>query len=139
MPLHTAIVTKVLGRRVGQGIGAARASWVGGGMTGLAHATGTACADDASKGAPEGVNSRFLEGRERFFVGSFCLAPSGLEEHGGAAVELELCRINSGHLEDSNSHTDDEKGQDDGEDLTGAGFEALEKDLKGPNLGVGYR
>jgi hypothetical protein len=58
------------------------------------------------------------------------LFPTSLEEDGGTTVELELSRIDLGHLEDGDSGTDDKKSHDDGDNLTCRGFEALKEDLK---------
>src|SRR6266852_2345022 len=103
-------------------------------MTRLADVTGTACANDttnSSERAPECVNSRFLNTGERLFFDSLCLLLSSLDKDGGTTIEgLELSRVDLGHLEDSNSDADDKKCQDNGNDLTCGGLEALEQDLE---------
>ncbi len=56
---------------------------------------------------------------------------SSLEKDSRTTVEsLELSRVNLGHLEDCNSDADDKKCQDNGENLTCGGLEALEEDLE---------
>jgi len=107
---------------------------MGGVTTGLAYATGAACANDATESTErtsKSVNSRVLNTGERFFFNGFCRVLSSLEEDGGTAIEFrKLCRINLGHLEDGNSHTDDHECQDNSYYLTGGGFETLKEDLK---------
>lgn len=103
-------------------------------MTRLADVTGTACANDTTNSperAPECVNSRFLNTGERFFFDGFCLLLSSLEKDSGTTIEgLEVSRVDLGHLEDSNSDADDKKCQDNGNNLTCGGLEALEQDLE---------
>jgi hypothetical protein len=107
---------------------------MGGETTGLAYAPGAVCANDATNSTErtsKSVNSRFLDTGECLFFTAFCLLLSSLEEDGGTAIECrKMCRINLGHLEDGNSHTDDHECQDNGDYLTGGGFETLEEDLK---------
>jgi hypothetical protein len=56
---------------------------------------------------------------------------SSLDKDGGTTIEgLELSGVNLGHLEDSYSDADDKKCQDNGNDLTRGGLEALEEDLE---------
>lgn len=107
---------------------------MGGETTGLAYATGAACANnatDSTERTSKCVNSRVLKTGERFFFNGFCWCLSSLEEDGGTAIEFrKLCRINLGHLEDGNSHTDDHERHDNSDYLTGGGFETLKEDLK---------
>jgi hypothetical protein len=59
------------------------------------------------------------------------LLTRSLEENSGTTVEiLELSRIDLGHLEDGDPDTDDKKSQNNGENLTGGGFETFEEDLE---------
>ena len=103
-------------------------------MTRLADATGTACANDTTNSperAPECVNSRFLDTGERLFFDGFCVLLSSLEKDSGTTIEgLKVSRVDLGHLEDSDSDADNKKCQDDGNNLTCGGLEALEQDLE---------